>query len=83
MRFENAKKLIRLGVFSLGAKIERFSETILESTKIDLEVIFGIKMASRDCSPERVFWGSNFEARLLKQMHPSHAKTMCLLVDKV
>ena len=30
-----------------------------------------------------VFQGSNFETRLLKKMHPSHAKTMFLHVDEV
>ena len=55
----------------LGAKIESFSETILESTKIDLDCIFEVKIRSQDRSPEHVFQGSNFETRLLKKMHPS------------
>ena len=55
----------------LGAKIESFSETILESTKIDLDCIFEIKIRSQDRSPEHVFQDSNFETRLLKKMHPS------------
>ena len=55
----------------LGAKIEGFSETILESAKIDLDGIFEVKMGSQDRSPERVFQGSNFETRFLKKMHPS------------
>ena len=67
----------------LGAKIERFSETVLEPTKIDLDGIFGVKMGSQDRSPERVFQGSNFETRLLKKMHSSEAKTMFLHVDEV
>ena len=67
----------------LGAKIWRFSETILESTKVDLDSIFGFKMGSQDRSPKRVFQGSNFETRLLKKMHPSQAKTMFLHVDEV
>ena len=67
----------------LGAKIERFSETILESTKIDLDVIFGVKIGSQDRSPECVFQGSNLETRLLKKMHPSQAKTIFLHVDEV
>ena len=67
----------------LGAKIQRFSETILESTKIDLDGIFGVKMGSQDRSPGRVFQGSNFETRLLNKMYPSHAKTMLLYFDEV
>ena len=67
----------------LGAKIWRFSETILEPTKIDLDVIFGVKIGSQDRSPECVFQGSNLETRLLKKMHPSQAKTIFLHVDEV
>ena len=64
----------------LGAKIERFSETILESTKIDLDGIFGVKMGSQDRSPERVFQGSNFETRLLKKCTPPKRKPcFCML----
>jgi len=55
----------KIGI-GLGAEIQCFSETILESTKIDLDCIFGVKMGSQDRSPERVFQGSNFETRLLK-----------------
>ena len=67
----------------LGAKIERFSETVLEPTKIDLDGIFGVKMGSQDLSPECVFQGSNFETRLLKKMHPSYyAETTFLHVDE-
>ena len=51
----------------LGAKIERFSETVLEPTKIDLDGIFGVETAFQDRSPERVFQGPNFETRLLKK----------------
>ena len=68
----------------LGAKIERFSETILESTKINLDSIFEVKIIrSQERSPEHVFQGSNFETRLLKKMQPSHAKTIFLHVDEV
>ena len=67
----------------LGAKIWRFSETILEPTKIDLDVIFGVKIGSQDRSPERVFQGSNLETRLLKKVDPSQAKTIFLHVDEV
>ena len=55
----------------------------MQSTKIDLDGIFEVKMGSQDRSPERVFQGSNFESRLLKKMHPSQAKTMFLHVDEV
>ena len=54
-----------------GAKVERFSATILESTKFDLDGIFEVEIRSQDRSPEHVFQGSNFETRLLKKMHPS------------
>ena len=67
----------------LGAKIWRFSETILEPTKIDLDVIFGVKIGSQDRSPERVFQGPNLETRLSKKKHPSQAKTMFFHVDEV
>ena len=67
----------------LGGKIQRFSETILESTKIDLDIIFWVEVGSQDRSPERVFQGSNFETRLLKQMHPSDAETMLLYFEEV
>ena len=56
---------------------------MLESTKIDLDGMFGIKMGSQDRSPKRAFQGSNVETRLLKKMHPSEAKTMFLHVDEV
>ena len=67
----------------LGAKIQRFPEIILESTKIDLDAMFGVTLESQDPSPERVFQGSNFETRLLEKMDPSRAKTMFLHVDEV
>ena len=67
----------------LGANFLRFSEAVLEPTKIDLDVIFGVKIGSQDRSPECVFQGSNLETRLLKKMHPSHAKTIFLQIDEV
>ena len=68
------------GGMGLGAKLLHFYETILDSTKVDLQAILGIKMASQDHSPEHAFWVSNFETRFLKKVHPSHAKTMFFFV---
>ena len=86
---ERQKKISSWNIFraktryGLGCWNFEFSETIWDSTKVDLEAIFGVEMASWDRSPEHVFCGSNFETRLLKKMHPSQAKTMFLHVDEV
>ena len=87
MRGANAKQAFRLGtlseqkrVWAVGGKIQRFSETILESTKIDLDSSFEVKIRSQDRSPEHVFQGSNFETRLFKKCTPPRRKPyFCML----